>query len=134
MKDEFIIKVNGKISGTVYNKRCLLSALFFLFFDRLEIMSDDAIVKNVENSFSLVQEMNVGSIILRKIEHGRKLLRFYSRDKLIKYIFDVILAEEGFGTLPGFGMAKVEKSESGGKMIKRRFLFNPEKQSIYSGI
>jgi len=134
MQEKIEVKVNGKVVDNIYQEKCLLPSLFSLFFGEIEIMSDDALVKNIETSFSLVEEMGIGTFLSRKIRYGRKLLFDYSRENMIKWIFDTFLAGEGLSTLSGFGMAEVEKKEGGGKMVKRSYLINPEKSSIYGVI
>jgi len=131
IKEEIKIKVDGKVVDSIREEKHLLPSLFSLFLNEVELMSDDAIVRNIENSFSLFEEIGIGAFSLKKIKWGRRLLFNYVREDVIRYIFDIFLSGEGLSTLPGFGMAKVEKKEDGGKMIKGRYLINPEKESIY---
>ena len=99
-------------------------------------MSDDALRDRVKGGLELVAEAfpeKKGNRVIRDREKIGRVLERLEGKVLLSYMFDLYLSGMGLGRLPGFGLAMCERVE-GSTKVKRRFMVNPERDSIYGDL
>lgn len=128
MPEEIQINVNSHKFHTT-QKQHVLGTVFHVFVQFLDFMSDDAIKQLIRGGTSLMVDVGLVNTVTmtRKALKGQRIVDNYSREEALSYIIDSILSAEGLSTLPGFGVAKCDKKETGGRSIRAVYNINPEK-------
>ncbi len=133
-REEIRVVLNGVFYGSCASLKEALGLVLGIRLEKIDYMSDDAIRANIDEAISLVEELSKeksDARLKRMITNSRKYLsRELSREQLIRFYTDMIMAGEGLSTLSGFGMSKITKT-CGKRRSTSAIRLNPERMSIY---
>ena len=136
-ENEIKILINGAEYSAVEKIEHVFGIIFERNLDHYQFMSTEAIKQHMINVMELVLELSKKSCndSLIKFTSGmKKLMKFMqgvidkvtSKDVILTYIVNLVLAQEGLGQLHGFNCAKTMH----GKKITSTLSLNPEKQRM----
>jgi len=131
--EKITILINGYHYEDVYKPEEILLSFFLKDWTIYQFMSKEALQLRLSSLISLIQEL------IPKLNTTTKKTFFLiknmiktdkSKNDLIAFIANFLLAKEGLGLLHGFGCAITEKASKGNKRVKKQLNMNPEKQAM----
>lgn len=126
LNGEFFV-LSGDLKGA-------LSSVLSVWYSKINYFSAENMRDKIEGAISLVEELmdtKSEARTKRQITNIRKYLeRDLTREQLIKFYTDIIMAGEGLSTLSGFGIAKTSTT-AGKRSGKAAAGLNAEKLSLY---
>jgi hypothetical protein len=132
-REEIRMVLNGVFYGSCASPKEALGLVLGVGLPRIEYMSEDAIRANIAEAISLIEEISPDARVKRMITNSRKYLsRELTREQLVRFYTDMIMAGEGLSTLSGFGMSKISKT-GGRRRATSAIKLNPERMTIYGG-
>lgn len=139
-KGEYVdLIVNGKVVKV--RQEHLAGTILGMFIPQLGLMSFDGVCTCLENTVALLNEIGVSGTTRTKAGYMEKLVesaraRFSSAEDAIAQekiargldyaLSEIVLRNEGMGTLAGFGYAKIDCVE-GRRRVSGHYTIDPEK-------
>ncbi|HRR49664.1 MAG TPA: hypothetical protein P5293_06910 [Bacteroidales bacterium] len=133
-KDNIKVMLNGEFFVLSGDLKGALSSVLSVWYSKINYFSAENMRDKIEGAISLVEELmdtKSEARTKRQITNIRKYLeRDLTREQLIKFYTDIIMAGEGLSTLSGFGIAKTSTT-AGKRSGKAAAGLNAEKLSLY---
>lgn len=132
-KNQIKVMVNGKQHDALDKIGQAFGSILSIHLPFYHFMSVEIIKHHLALTTEMIEEIQTKPLatitrMVRSIQN--QIDNNNDKESLLSFITNIILAKDGFGLLPGFGMAAFEMSEGKSK-IKGNLYIDPEKRSIY---